>query len=125
RQAALGAEGRLARVAPRLDRPLPALLAAQLDRVESLGRLLAGYSYENVLKRGFTLVRDHDGKPVLSAAALPDGAPVSVVFHDGTRAAVMGEGAAPPPSPPTPAPAEKPKKAAKPAPAKPAQGSLF
>lgn len=122
RQAASGAETRLARVAPRLDRPLPALLAAKLDRVDSLGRLLAGYSYENVLKRGFTLVRDGEGKPVLSAAALPDGAPISVVFHDGTRAAVLRESGA---APPTSTPVEKPKRAAKPAAAKPVQGSLF
>lgn len=111
RQAAQAAETRLARVAPRLDRPLPALLAAKLDRVDSLGRLLAGYSYENVLKRGFVLVRDADGKPATSAGAPPDGAAVSLTFHDGTRTATLGPAANSLETPETPQ--EKPKKSAK------------
>jgi exodeoxyribonuclease VII large subunit len=129
RQAAQGAETRLVRVGPRLDRPLPALLTARLERVESLGRLLAGYSYENVLKRGFALVRDESGKPVLSAGALPDGAAVSVVFHDGARAAVLVGGGAPAsiaaPEIAEKSPVEKTRKTAKPTPVKPVQGSLF
>src|SRR5215469_10478179 len=44
------------------------------DRLEGLDRLLESLSYEQVLARGFALVRDSAGKPVLRAAAVERGA---------------------------------------------------
>ena len=37
-------------------------------QVDQLGKLLESYSFHSVLNRGFALVRDQDGHPVLAAA---------------------------------------------------------
>ncbi len=99
-------------------------LQRRADRVLAAGQLLAAYSYHGVLARGFALVRDDEGHPLRSAAAVGGGARLELEFSDGRVGATAdGEGA------PRPA-AAKPKPAQKPAP-KPrgggrgGQGSLF
>jgi len=62
-------------------------------RLVQLGQLLASYSYENVLARGFAVVRDEAGKPVMAAAGAAPGMGLGIEFHDGTVAARV-EGAA-------------------------------
>ncbi len=56
--------------------------------LEHLGQLLDSYSYEKVLERGFALVRDAAGKPVLSAASVAAGDALTLQFRDGTIEAV-------------------------------------
>jgi exodeoxyribonuclease VII large subunit len=100
-------------------------LQRRADRVLAAGQLLAAYSYHGVLARGFALVRDGEGHPLRSAAAVGGGARLELEFSDGRVGATAdGKGA------PRPA-AAKPKPAQKPAP-KPhggggrgGQGSLF
>lgn len=58
--------------------------------LDHLGQLLESYSYEKVLERGFALVRDTDGKPVLSAASVDDGDALTLQFRDGTLEAIAG-----------------------------------
>ena len=102
--------GELARVAARLSlRPVAQMVARHREAVDrlsaqsrrSLGRgfeqrhdrlrqLLVTLSYPSVLARGFVLVRDSAEAPVLSAAALPPGAAVTLEFHDGRKAARVG-----------------------------------
>ena len=56
----------------RADRLLPALRNRLADRrkaLESVGRLLGSLSYEQVLRRGFALVRDASGHPSSRARA--------------------------------------------------------
>ncbi|NQW11367.1 MAG: exodeoxyribonuclease VII large subunit [Alphaproteobacteria bacterium] len=86
------------------------------DHLKGLQRVLDANSFERVLDRGFVLVRDAEGVPVMSAAAATDGQAVSLRFRDGERAAVIGEGG-------TPAPRKKP--AAKPKADTPSQETLF
>jgi len=78
-------------------------------RVERAERLLVAFSYREVLKRGFALVRDGDGLPLHSAAAVANGARLDIEFADGRVAAVAdGEGR---PTPATPVPkAPKPRR---------------
>ena len=72
------------------------LLDRRSDALAGCAALLESYSYEHVLKRGFTLVRDEDDQPLTSAAALSSGMAVSLQFHDGrARALVDGGSAAP------------------------------
>jgi exodeoxyribonuclease VII large subunit len=78
----------LARLEPRL---LEDLLARLKDRFEGLTRLLESLSYEQVLKRGFVLVRDAAGHAVVSAAAVAPGAALDLEFADG-RLAVTADG---------------------------------
>lgn len=83
----------------------------RLKRIEEhltgLERVLEANSFERVLDRGFVLVRDANGAPVLSAAETTDGQAVSLRFRDGERAAVIGEGGTP--HAPRKKPAAKPK----------------
>jgi exodeoxyribonuclease VII large subunit len=61
-------------------------------QLDSCARLLDSYSYEGVLARGFALVRNPVGDPLISAASIAPGQELRVQFHDGEIAAVA-EGA--------------------------------
>jgi len=61
--------------------------------LRSSGQLLNSLSYERVLDRGFALVRDSDGEPVMQAAATLAGQTVSIHFSDGdVGASILGDG---------------------------------
>lgn len=105
-----GSERVSAGLAPRL---LVDLVQRKQTALGHLGQLLDSYSYEKVLERGFALVRDGDGKPVLSAASVNGGDALTLQFRDGTVEAVADG-----------KPAEKPKRAKTTPPAGP-QGSLL
>ncbi len=90
--------------------------------VASLAKLLGSLGYQNVLKRGFVLVRGKDGKTIARARALTPGARVALEFHDGRAGAEIvstGAGAAPKKGQPQTSPAGKT------ATAKDGQGKLF
>jgi exodeoxyribonuclease VII large subunit len=91
-----------------------ALIERQAHALEALGRLLESYSYDQVLKRGFALVRNAAGEPVLAAAGVAAGERLRLQFHDGEVAATAAG---------QPAPA--PKRSAAPAKPTPGQGSLL
>ncbi len=79
-----------------LARSLPGALGVRLrdaqSRLAHAGALLDSYSYQRVLERGFALVTDAGGHPVVSAAAVKPGAKLDIAFHDG-RAQVVAEAA--------------------------------
>ena len=95
------------RLAPAFAR----LLVQRRERLATLEKLRASLGYENVLARGFALVRDEHDAPVRSAAAVTPGQRLSIQFADG-RAHATADG-------------EAPKKAPKPARRPSGQGSLF
>jgi exodeoxyribonuclease VII large subunit len=67
----------------------------RVERLRSAGQLLAAYSYRGVLARGFALVRDGDGRPLRTAAAIGPGTRLDIEFSDGRIGATAdGEGAA-------------------------------
>lgn len=118
----------------RLD-DIAARLAPAMDRrfgqwqglVDGAGRLLASLSYQNVLARGYAVVRDDQDQPLITAHAIAPGAALSLEFADGRANVLAQEGAGGPPSS-TPTGATKPKaRAAKIKPASPdsKQGDLF
>ncbi len=53
------------------------------DRLRSAEQLLKAFSYQGVLARGFALVRDGEGHPLHSAAAVSGGARLEIEFSDG------------------------------------------
>ena len=53
-----------------------------------------------MLNRGFALVRDQDGRPVLAAARTAAGDTLSIEFADGRIGARVTEGTAAKPQPP-------------------------
>ena len=71
----------------------------RVQRVHSAGQLLAAYSYRGVLARGFALVRDGDGHPLRSSAAVGAGMRLDIEFADGRVGATAdGDRAAQPPA---------------------------
>jgi exodeoxyribonuclease VII large subunit len=89
------AEQTLAGLAERLPAAILRLLQGVAERTASVGKLLDSLSWRGVLERGFALVRDAAGTPVLRAASLASGAEVEIEFADGVRGAtvhVTGDG---------------------------------
>jgi exodeoxyribonuclease VII large subunit len=97
--------------APRL---VTGLIERRAQALDSLGRLLESYSYDQVLKRGFALVRNAAGEPVLAAAGVAPGERLRLQFHDGEVGATAAG-----------TPVSAPKRGAGPAKTKPDQGSLL
>jgi exodeoxyribonuclease VII large subunit len=94
----------------RAQRAMLAMLKYNNARVERAERLLAAFSYREVLKRGFALVRDDAGHPVHSAAAVGAGTRVEIEFADGRVGALAdGTAAAKPSAKTSPRPAAKPR----------------
>ena len=71
----------------RAQRATRALLKQHRLQMERAGQLLAAFSYRGVLARGFALVRDGDGHPLRSAAAVAGGMRIGIEFSDGRVAA--------------------------------------
>ncbi|MEL7488361.1 MAG: exodeoxyribonuclease VII large subunit, partial [Pseudomonadota bacterium] len=76
----------------RIAAAAPRTVARKSDRLGSAAKLLSTLSHQNVLERGFALVRDADDAVIKSAASAPDGTAVTLTFADGGRDAVMGAG---------------------------------
>lgn len=81
------------RLARRLSSAAPRIFTAARQRLDSAAGLLASLSYENVLSRGFALVRrSGGGELVTSAREGAPGDPIILRFSDGERDARL-EGA--------------------------------
>jgi exodeoxyribonuclease VII large subunit len=86
---------RIEQYADRLRRCGATLLEHGARQVDQLGKLLESYSFHSVLKRGFALVRDQDGHPVLAAAEARAGDSISIEFADGRVGARVTNGMGP------------------------------
>jgi exodeoxyribonuclease VII large subunit len=95
---------RLKQYGDRLKRHSGELFVRGADRIDQLGKLLESYSFHSVLNRGFALVRDQDGQPVLAAAGTRSGDTLSIEFADGRVGARVTESTstAPRPAPTVP-----------------------
>lgn len=89
----------------RMCRAIGERLARQQDRLAARGQMLASLGYQNVLARGFALVRDETDHPIRNAAKISAGQHLSLQFADGRVDAVAGSegGAKAPKSSPRPA----------------------
>lgn len=85
RQQLAHAAQKMAAMAERLQRGFSRLIEKQREHVMRAGALLESQSYMRVLQRGFVLVRDAAGNPVLRAAETKAGDDVSLTFADGRR----------------------------------------
>jgi exodeoxyribonuclease VII large subunit len=92
----------LERVAGGLTRRgLDQLVERKAQTLDALARLLESYSYDQVLKRGFALVRNAGGQTVLAAGEIGPGQRLRLQFHDG-EVPVLAEGRPSAPRRPTP-----------------------
>ena len=92
---------RIEQYGERLRRCGSELLVHGQRQVDQLGKLLESYSFHSVLNRGFALVRDQDGHPIMTAAETRAGDTIAIEFADGRVGARVTEGAAA--APPRPA----------------------
>ena len=86
---------RVAVLARQLAREGTQALGDASARLERLAGLLASYSYQSVLARGFAMVRDEVGQAVMAAAATRPGMAVGIAFADGEVPATIGGRARP------------------------------
>jgi exodeoxyribonuclease VII large subunit len=70
------------------------LLKPRRDRLAQFSSLLESYSFENVLKRGFVVVRDDKGRLITDAATTEASQPVELQFRDGRITATIAKGKA-------------------------------
>jgi len=103
----------------RSHRAMRTLLAQRGARLERAERLLLAFSYREVLKRGFALVRDDAGHPLRSVAAVTAGMRLAIEFADG-RVRATADGTAKPDAPPA-----KPRPRSRTGEGSGGQGSLF
>jgi exodeoxyribonuclease VII large subunit len=68
------------------------ILETSQDWLGAQSHLLESLSYKGVLNRGFALVRDGTGKPVIRAEDSIAGGGIEIEFVDGTRGAVWDDG---------------------------------
>ncbi|MBI1366291.1 MAG: exodeoxyribonuclease VII large subunit [Alphaproteobacteria bacterium] len=88
-------ERECARLAERLKPAMLRIIERERARLGGAAKLLGALSYQNVLERGFALVRAENGALIRSAAAAKSGAHVRLRFADGERGAVIDGEAAP------------------------------
>jgi exodeoxyribonuclease VII large subunit len=69
----------------KLDAAFNRVVEKRLERLGRLSELLKSYSYQGVLERGFALVRDSAGVPVMRAAEIKPGQDLSLSFADGGK----------------------------------------
>ena len=74
--------------------PVLGLLRERRARLEGLAARLEGVSYAATLKRGFVLVQNAEGAPVVSAAGVAPGAALALHFADG-QVSVTADGVRP------------------------------
>ncbi|MBX6327291.1 MAG: exodeoxyribonuclease VII large subunit [Pseudolabrys sp.] len=85
-----GAE-RLAALDGRRRRAVAVAHERRVQRLTAAGQLLVAFSYREVLRRGFALVRDETGHPLRAAASVLPGMRLAIEFADG-RVAAVAEG---------------------------------
>ncbi|MFL4995997.1 MAG: exodeoxyribonuclease VII large subunit [Microvirga sp.] len=78
------------RVAERLGPALQGQIARKADKLDAVSKLFDSLSYKSVLKRGFALVRDAEGRPLNAAEAVQDGQALVLEFADGKADATGG-----------------------------------
>jgi len=83
--------------ASRLRAGIARVIADAEARLVAEGKLLDSVSYRKVLERGFALVRDAAGRPLLRAADAAPGTAIEIEFADGARGATIAGEAAPAP----------------------------
>jgi exodeoxyribonuclease VII large subunit len=86
-RAALAGRDRLSRLDRSRARSLASLLDRSRARFDAQTKLLGSLSYQNVLARGFALVRASDGAMLRRASEVAQGAALDIQFADGHVAA--------------------------------------
>jgi len=93
---------RVAALFERSRRCVDAHLDQRFARLERAEKLLMAFSYREVLKRGYALVRDNAGRPLRTASAISGGMKLDIEMSDGRVRATAGKTFAAPDRPVVP-----------------------
>lgn len=77
------AQERLAYMSQALLRQQDKILPRHAERLEKLSRLLDSYSFERVLERGYTVIRDKNDTIITHAEQIQAGDAIEIQFHKG------------------------------------------
>ena len=94
---------KLEQASNRLAAAWPRVLSDRQRHLDQLGKLLKSYSYEDVLERGFVVVKDSKGHAVTHADQAKPGTHLSLLFAKDQEVAVTVDGT-PSPKPSAPKP---------------------
>jgi exodeoxyribonuclease VII large subunit len=84
-------QDRVTALIDRARRCIDAQLDQRFARLERADKLLTAFSYREVLKRGYALVRDEHGKPLRDAASIKPPMRLDIEMWDGSVKATAGE----------------------------------
>jgi exodeoxyribonuclease VII large subunit len=87
KQRLTGRREQVVNLSDRSRRAMGLCLERRAERVAAFGSLLNSLGYKAVLARGYALVRDGEGRPLRSAAAVAPGQALAIEFADGSVAA--------------------------------------
>ena len=73
----------------RLEAIRPKLIERHNEKLVALVRMLNSLSFENVIKRGFVLVRDNEGRPIMDSSDTKQDQKVDLQFRDGILGAYI------------------------------------
>lgn len=82
----------LALLQGRQERAFKSSVLHHRQRLAGMSQLMNSLSYQNVLQRGFALVRDDEGQMVRGVSSLTDGQMISIEFADGRVGASVTDG---------------------------------
>jgi len=82
------AQTRLDRWTEQLKSTAPNITNKRSENLDHLGKMLNAYSYEKTLKRGFAVIRDKNGKPIITADAAKSEGQLDIEFQGNQRVSV-------------------------------------
>ncbi|MCI0467055.1 MAG: exodeoxyribonuclease VII large subunit [Beijerinckiaceae bacterium] len=81
---------RLSALARRMSNGVEAGIAIRMQRLNAVTKVLGSLDYHRVLSRGFTIVRNSEGRLLRSVAEAADGTCLEIEFADGRKSAIAG-----------------------------------
>jgi len=69
----------------RCERAIERIFEGASGKVNTIAKLLESYSYQRVIERGFTVVRDEQDKLITRSSQIADGSNATIEFADETR----------------------------------------
>ena len=69
----------------RCERTIERIFEDASGKVNTIAKLLESYSYQRVIERGFTVVRDEQDKLITRSSQIADGSNATIEFADETR----------------------------------------
>ena len=75
----------------RFERVIERAIEERSRSLHSLAMLLESYSYQRIVERGFTVIRDLNEQPITRSAQVSDGTTAKIEFSDGNRSILIGQ----------------------------------